>query len=99
MKIDNSLANLEALTTQPTQAAEVRDGKRTGPSPASATDQLRLSPGVKLAANAAVAASQSSDVRPDVVARAKALLQSGEVGNDPGRLADALIDRALAQDE
>ncbi len=100
MKIDNTCANLEAIAAQQAHAAEARDGKSAERSQSSASaDQVSLSAGVKLANSAAAAAGQTSDVRPEVVARAKALLASGELGNDPARLADALIDHALDQDE
>lgn len=100
MKIDNSRANLETVAAQQAYAAETRDSKGAERARPSATaDQVSLSTGVHLAKTAAVAAGRTPDVRPEVVARAKALLASGEVGNDPGRLADVLIDRALGRDE
>ncbi len=100
MKIDHTRANLETVAAQQAYAAETRDTKGAERARPSATaDQVSLSTGVQLAQTAAAAAGQTPDVRPEVVARAKALLASGELGNDPGRLADALIDRALGQDE
>ena len=51
----------------------------------------------QLAAAAAQAANDAPEVRPEAVARGKALLERGELGNDPGRLADKLIDSLMDQ--
>ena len=58
-------------------------------------DAVRLSGDLKLADEAVRAASVSTDVRPDAVARARALLQSGELDRDLADLADRMIDSLL----
>jgi hypothetical protein len=58
-------------------------------------DAVRLSGDLKLADEAVRAASVSTDVRADLVARARALLQSGELDRDVAGLADRIIDSLL----
>ena len=58
-------------------------------------DQVTLSSSAELARSAMGAVAQAADIRYDKVARAKALLAAGQVGNDPLRLADAIVARAL----
>jgi len=48
-----------------------------------------------LVADAVKAAQALPDVRAEAVARAKAKLESGELGADAGKLADAIIDDLL----
>ena len=81
-------------------------GKLQGEAPAPAStpaagrksqvgDQVTLSSGAELALSAMGAVDQTADIRYDKVARAKALLAAGQVGNDPLSLADAIVARAL----
>ncbi len=58
-------------------------------------DQIRVSAEAQLANEAVKQASQSSDVRPEVVERARKLLDAGLVGNDAAAIADALITSSL----
>jgi flagellar biosynthesis anti-sigma factor FlgM len=58
-------------------------------------DQVRVSTTGQLAATAAAAASAAPDIRPEAVARGRALLERGELGRDAERLADKLIDSLL----
>lgn len=74
-------------------ASQTSQARRTAET--SASDHVELSSGATLAGAAIKAAETTPEVRADVVARAKALLDAGEIGADPHRLADALIDRAL----
>lgn len=60
--------------------------------PPSGSDAVQLSDDVRLADEAVKAASEVPDVRPDAVARARALLEQGQLGADLGRLADRIID-------
>lgn len=97
MKIDHNRGGLDHLGGAKTEA--VRDERTAAADKAarderSGADKVRVSSTGQLAAAAASAASEASDVRADVVERAKAKLLSGELG-DPGRIADALIDKAL----
>lgn len=59
-------------------------------------DGVRLSGDVRLAQEAVRAASLDHDhVRPDAVARGRALLESGSLGTDVDRLATLMIDSLL----
>lgn len=62
---------------------------------AKAGDQIRVSAEAQLANEAVKRASESSDVRPEVVARAQKLFAAGLVGNDANQIADALIKSSL----
>lgn len=48
-----------------------------------------------LVADAVKAANALPDIRPDAVARGRALLESGTLGADAGKLADAILDDLL----
>lgn len=58
-------------------------------------DQIRVSAEAQLANDAVKRATESSDVRPEAVARAKKLFDAGLVGNDADQIADALITSLL----
>jgi anti-sigma28 factor (negative regulator of flagellin synthesis) len=60
-----------------------------------ASDTLSISGDVELAERAMAAAKSSLDIRPDAVARGKALIESGRAGADAEAIADAMIDRLL----
>ncbi len=102
MRIDRNGTDVEAIGAAKTDAAQgsqtphARRGDRA--EHAQPADQVQLSPGAELAGQAVKAAEASPDIRPDVVERARALLQSGDLGSDPLRLADALIDRTIHKD-
>ena len=99
MKIDQNRANLDTLRGLGTDA--VRDEKAAATTKATVdqrnADQVKLSTTGQLAAAAAQAANDALEVRPEAVARGKALLERGELGNDPGRLADKLIASLMDQ--
>jgi flagellar biosynthesis anti-sigma factor FlgM len=76
------------------RAADVNATQTSG-TPAPATDQVRVSSDAKLASAAISAVESAPDVRPEAVARGKALLDSGRLGTDAERLADKMIDRGL----
>lgn len=97
MKIEGNRPNVDA------SAAAGADGVRTsrtsnGQGAAPGGDAVTVSSDVALASRAIDAASVPIAVRPDAVARGKALLASGELGRDASGLADALIRRLIAQD-
>ena len=98
MKIDSQGSNfdpaLQAGRTEGPRRPEVNAAERSATH--TQPDAVRLSPDAKLASTAVQAATRSADIRQDVVERAKQLMAGGEVGNDPHRLADALIDRMLS---
>jgi flagellar biosynthesis anti-sigma factor FlgM len=99
MRIDNG--RQDCATGVTTRTAKVRAEDATGvekPAAAAGSDTVTLSSDAQLLAGAVKAAMQAPEVREDVVARAKALVERGEIGRDPGRLADALIDGLLSED-
>lgn len=99
MRIDKSRSDVDAIGTVRTEPAATEATSQTrGAAQAPVTDQVDVSSTAALASLAIKAAESAPDIRPDVVARAKALLDSGTVGADPYRLADALIERTLAKD-
>ncbi|MEZ5290614.1 MAG: flagellar biosynthesis anti-sigma factor FlgM [Vicinamibacterales bacterium] len=96
MKIEQNRAGLDQF--EGVRGAEVRDEKAAAAERAvqdKRADQVRLSSTGQLAATAASAANDAPDVRPEAVERGRALLASGELGRDPDRLANALIDHLL----
>ena len=96
MKIDHNRANLD--TVGGPRQEPVRDERAAAAERAASedrADQVRVSTTSQLAGAAAAAARHASDVRPEAVARARALLDSGELGRNAERLADALIDNAV----
>lgn len=97
MKIDQNRANLETVAGARTDA--VRDERAAAAERATqddrSADQVRVSTTGQLAAAAAAAANEASDVRPDAVARGRELLERGELGRDAERLADALINSLI----
>lgn len=103
MKIDDAyrtpaLDNASA-TTHANQAGKAgsagRSGDRTGAPPVGGTDAVHVSDEARLRAEALKAAEEAPAIRPDAVARGKALLESGKLGSDPAALADRLIDAML----
>jgi flagellar biosynthesis anti-sigma factor FlgM len=97
MRIDKNGLDAGAIDNQRTRSVQGGSTSqvRSTAQPSSRIDQVDLSSGAALASAAIKAAEAAPDVRPDLVARAKAMLEAGEVGNDPGSLADALIDGVL----
>jgi flagellar biosynthesis anti-sigma factor FlgM len=96
MKIDSNRPDFDttpAGKVEATRTSELKAGAKAHPS---VTDQVSVSGDAKLASTAMQAATQASDVRSEVVARARALLASGKLGNDSKRLADALINGLLS---
>lgn len=96
MKIDQNRASLDL--TGGVRAEAVRDERAAAVDKAvedRRADHVRVSTTGQLAATAAAAANEAPDVRPEAVARGKALLESGTLGADSTRLADALIDDLL----
>jgi flagellar biosynthesis anti-sigma factor FlgM len=85
--------------TQETESLTRADAKGTRPAPnraADAGDRVDVSADAKkaqgLVADAVKAAQALPDIRAEAVARGRAKLESGELGADAGKLADAIID-------
>lgn len=100
MKIDDALKAADLYAT--TQAHQSGKAEHTGKTPdqpgttrAAGTDAVQVSDEARLRAEALAAALEAPAIRPDAVARGKALLESGTLGSDPAALADRLIDALL----
>jgi flagellar biosynthesis anti-sigma factor FlgM len=85
--------------TQETEALSRADAKAQKPAPkraADAGDRVEVSADAQkaqgLVADAVKAVNALPDVRAEAVARGRAKLESGELGADAGKLADAIID-------
>ena len=85
--------------THETESLTRTDAKGTKPAPnraADAGDRVDVSADAKkaqgLVADAVKAAQALPDIRAEAVARGRAKLESGELGADAGKLADAIID-------
>ena len=97
MKIDGNRPTQEA---EALARAEAGKGKKPAPNRATATgDRVEVSADAQkaqgLVADAVKAVNALPDIRPEAVARGRARLESGELGADAGKLADALIDDLL----
>lgn len=92
MKVDSRVeAGRDVPDVQP-----VSDELRTTPKPADVpADAVSLSDALKLADDAVRAAAFSGDVRPEAVARARQLLESGQLGANPDAIAERIIDSLL----
>ncbi|MGE0863531.1 MAG: flagellar biosynthesis anti-sigma factor FlgM [Vicinamibacterales bacterium] len=99
MRIDNNRANFDRIEQAKTEAVQTSPARGGRAGQAGGGDQVSLSAGVQLASSAATAAAGAPDLRRDKVERAKALLESGQLGIDPHKLADRLIDRAITNDD
>jgi flagellar biosynthesis anti-sigma factor FlgM len=82
-------------TQQVDKAAQQRAQQNRGA--AHGGDRVEVSADARLLGQAVDAANKAPEIRQDVVERAKAKLAAGEIGNDPGRLADRLIDSLLSK--
>ena len=98
MKIDNNRANFDRVEPAKSSATEAAAGKGAKPDAAAGGDTVRLSPSAQFATSAVSAAERSPEIRQHKIERAQALLADGSLGSDPLKLADALIDRAIAKD-
>ncbi len=97
MKIDNDKPNpLSGQTDSlnPTSGVGPSGAAAKPSAPVNRGDQLTLSPEAQLLKAAADAAGDPA-VRADVVARMRALVADGKIGDDASRLAEALIDDVL----
>jgi flagellar biosynthesis anti-sigma factor FlgM len=99
MRIDKNRTELDGVTTrrpEATESGQAQDVDQAGRQKGS--DKVELSSTAQFVNAATQAANDAPEVRSDAVARAKALLESGELGADPERFAKAMIDRALNQE-
>ncbi len=99
MKIEGDRAYGVTDTHQSNQAERVQSGRdqsRTGTAGSAGGDRVEVSADARLLSRAVSAAEQAPEIRQDVVERAKQKLAAGEIGNDPARLADRIIDSLLS---
>ena len=95
MKIEGNRPNVDSSAAGKIDAARTASSKGKDQASRANGDAVTVSPDVELAQRAIDSASQPTAVRPDAVARGKALLASGSLGTDAGQLADTLIQRML----
>ena len=88
MKVDNPRVN-SSDPVQPSAAEVTRPSAR--PAGTTSSDAVSLSSSLRLADQAVRAATLADGVRPEAVARGRALLASGALGRDVSRLADRII--------
>jgi len=83
--------------TQTTQTDRIQGGKDglRGPAIGTGGDRVQVSADARLLSAAVQAAEQTPEIRQDVVERARQKLAAGEIGADPARLADRIIDSLL----
>jgi flagellar biosynthesis anti-sigma factor FlgM len=95
MKIQGSSSNHEtSATTRLEQARPERQAKAERAGDVRA-DRVELSSDAQFASGAVRAAQDAPAIRRDVVERARQKLMAGEIGQDPMKLADRLIDHLL----
>ncbi len=94
MKIEgNNIDNVQGQTTERAGQGDAKPPARKSDGVnAPSTDEVRLSPEIQLVQEAAQAAAAMPEIRQDVVEKMRAELEAGRIGNDPHKLADALID-------
>jgi flagellar biosynthesis anti-sigma factor FlgM len=101
MKIEGNRPNQLSRTdeAQNAQQLERTQAGRSGKDRAVAQtgDRVEVSSDARLMSSALQAAQKAPAIRQDVVERAKQKLAAGEVGNDPVRLADRMIDSLLSR--
>ncbi len=96
MKIDDAGRNLDIHAAHRTQASKAdAAGGRTPGARDTAGDAVAVSDEARLRSEALAAAERAPDIRPEAVARGRALLESGRLGTDHAALADRLIEAAL----
>jgi flagellar biosynthesis anti-sigma factor FlgM len=92
MKIDGNRSQVDLpVTPGRVEASRTAESRNTGAAGTSGVDTVRVSSEAQLASNAIAAVKQLPEVRPEAVARGRALLQSGTLGADASRLADAIL--------
>ena len=101
MKIEGNRPNQLSRTDEAQQAqqAERTQAGRSekGRQASAGTDRVEVSSDAQLMSSALQQANKAPAIRQDVVERARQKLAAGEVGNDPLRLADRMIDSMLGR--
>jgi len=91
MKIDGNRLNLDQAALQRLERAATDAPKPATASRTSTGDTVQVSADAALANTAVKAIHDAPEIRTALVDRMRALLASGELGNDAGQLADSLI--------
>ncbi|MCL4848063.1 MAG: flagellar biosynthesis anti-sigma factor FlgM [Acidobacteria bacterium] len=99
MKIDGNRPDQLGAANQAEAAERAQQNRttRAGRPGGDNADRVDLSPDARLLNSAVAAVKAAPDIRLDVVERAKQKLAVGELGNDPLRLADRMIDSLLSR--
>jgi flagellar biosynthesis anti-sigma factor FlgM len=98
IKIDGNRAAGDADGLRRVDTTRTADRDRAAAERTSSqTDRVEVSKDAQLMTSALKAASGPSEIRHDVVERMRKLLDSGELGRDSEKLADALIDHMLTK--
>lgn len=96
MKIDSYRQSLDIdRAARSEQTPQVDRPSTGGVSAGSKSDHVEVSSDARLLNDAVKAAEGHSGIRQDVVERMRRLKESGELGQDAGKLADSLIDAML----
>jgi len=96
MKIHgHDLHRIQDSTVDRTAANGVRSDRQGGAAGTASGDAVSLSSDAQLLQTATAAAQSAPDIRADVVAHMRALVDAGQIGRDPQALADAIIDHSL----
>lgn len=98
MKIEGDRTFGVTDAQQSTPAERIQNGRDQNRTAASGTggDRVEVSADARLLSSAVAAAEDAPEIRQDVVERARQKLAAGEIGNDPARLADRIIDSLLS---
>jgi flagellar biosynthesis anti-sigma factor FlgM len=102
MKIEgqgpNSLASTtEAQATQANDRVQLGRSDQTRAAGDPKNDRVNVSADARLFASAVREVARAPEVRQDVVERARQKLAAGEVGQDPLKLVDKIIDSLLSR--
>ncbi len=90
MKVENPHANPSVAAGPVDTGTAARPSAK--PVGVTGSDRVQFSGDFRLAKEAVKAVETPVDIRPDVVAAARADLDSGRLGNDLERLADRIVD-------
>lgn len=85
----------DEVTATPTVSSN-RGVKADGPGAVEpATDRIEVSSNARFLNSAVQAANDAPEIRPELVERAKKLIETGELGANVERLADRMIDHMM----
>ncbi len=95
MKVEQHGPGAPAARTDETAKVGEAPAGAKAPAQAPATDTVNLSADVQFVRAALEQANAQPEIRTEVVQKMRALIERGELGQDAGALADAMIDRWL----